>query len=218
MRRLRPHVRAALAVCATFAAAPLSLSAQDTHEAVNQEMSKPLIRGGIVYKNYCVLCHGERGDGASRAAKLYGGANLAIKPRPAGYYEKIVRGGGDAVGASTSMPPWQDELSNEQISDVVAFLAVVADPVRRGDVIFKTNCVLCHGVRADGKGRAAALFRPSPADLTRSERTDEYKMQIIRVGGQAVGRSPAMPPWGERLTDREIADLIAYLRTILVQP
>ncbi len=115
------------------------------------------------------------------------------------------------------MPPWQDELSNEQIGDVVAFLTVIADPVRRGEVIFKTNCVLCHGVRGDGQGRASKLFAPPPADLTRSDKTDDYKERIIRQGGEAIGRSSAMPSWKDRLTDKEITDVIRYLRTLLVE-
>ena len=40
------------------------------------ELQKPVVRGGIVFKSYCKLCHGERGDGMARAAKLYGDANL----------------------------------------------------------------------------------------------------------------------------------------------
>jgi mono/diheme cytochrome c family protein len=133
--------------------------AQDTHEAVEREMSKPLIRGGIVFKNYCVVCHGERGDGVARAAKLYTGVNLAIAPRPAGYYEKIIRKGGEAVGASPSMPPWQDELSDEQVGYVLLFLTVVRDPVRRGEVVFKMNCVLCHGLRISRVARRATNIR-----------------------------------------------------------
>jgi cytochrome c oxidase cbb3-type subunit 3 len=192
--------------------------AQDTIETVSREMSKPMIRGGIVFKSYCVMCHGERGDGVARAAKLYPGMNLAIRSRPAGYYEKIVRKGGEAVGASPSMPPWQDELSDEQVGDVLTFLTVLGEPVRRGEVVFKTNCVLCHGIRADGKGRAAKLYDPPPADLTRSDKSDEYKEKIIRSGGEALRRSSGMPPWEGRLTKVEIADIIKYLQAILAAP
>jgi cytochrome c oxidase cbb3-type subunit 3 len=190
--------------------------AQDTHELVDREMTRPVIRGGIVFKNYCVVCHGERGDGAARAAKLYGRLNLAITPRTSDFYNRIIRQGGPAVGASMFMPPWQDELSQEQISDVIAFLSIVSRPVDRGEVVFKTNCVLCHGIHGDGKGRAANLFKPPPADLTHSIKTDEYKRRIIRLGGEALQRSQGMPPWGERLSDSEINDVVEYLRTIVV--
>jgi len=205
-----------LIVVSLFGVAAVCSPAQDASKVSEQALSKPEIRGGIVFKNYCVVCHGERGDGVARAAKLYSGLNLAIKPRPSDYYIRIIRNGGERVGASRFMPPWQDELSNEQIGDVVAFLKVIGDPVRRGEAVFKANCALCHGVRGDGTGRAAKLFNPPPADLTRSDKTDEYKEQIIRRGSESLQRSSGMPPWGERLSNREISDVVRYLRTIVI--
>ena len=57
------------------------------------------------------------------------------------------------------------------------------------------------------------LARP-PADLTRSTRPDEYKQLIIRLGGERMGRSPGMPPWGEELSQQQIEDVVHYLRTV----
>ena len=192
--------------------------AQDTKESVNRETSNPVFRGGIVFKSYCGLCHGERGDGMGRAAKLYSELHLAISTRAPDYYEKIIRGGGQAVGGSAFMPPWKDELSEEQIEDVVAYLTIVGDPVRRGEVVYKTNCILCHGIQGDGRGRAASLFHPPPVDLIHSDKDDEYKTAIIRLGGAETGRSSGMPPWEKRLSDTEIHDLVSYLRAIVVIP
>ncbi len=188
----------------------------DSRKAVKAELSKPVVRGGIVFKNYCTLCHGERADGIARAAKLYGVANLAIKPATAEAYFEIIRGGGEAVGKSQFMPPWEGELSEEQINDVVAYLRVVSDAARRGEVVFKTNCILCHGIKANGKGRAARLYDPPPADLTHSDKNDDYKRMIITLGGAAMGRSEFMPVWGEQLSPQEIDDVVSYLRTVLV--
>jgi cytochrome c oxidase cbb3-type subunit III len=201
-----------------FAAMASVAVAQDTKESVSREASKPVIRGGIVFKTYCALCHGERGDGAGRAAKLYADLHLAITPRSAEYHEKIVRQGGPAVGRSAYMPPWQDELSEEQTADVIAYLIIVGDSVHRGEVVYKTNCILCHGIEGDGKGRAASLFHPPPVDLTHSDKDDQYKTDMIRLGGLAMGRTSGMPPWEERLTETEIRDLVGYLRALLVTP
>ena len=188
----------------------------DSRKELQKARSKPVIRGGIVFKSYCSICHGERGDGLARATKLYGQPNLTIGARSRDYYEKIIRGGGLAVGRSDFMPTWQDELSEEQINDVIEYLLVVTNPVGRGEVVFKTNCILCHGVKGDGNGRAAVLFDPPPADLTRSDKNDEYKRMIITYGGKAMGRSDVMPVWSEQISAQEIEDVIAYLRTILV--
>ncbi|MEQ6343075.1 MAG: c-type cytochrome [Gammaproteobacteria bacterium] len=191
--------------------------ATDAPEDVKSEHARPVIRGGIVYKSYCVLCHGATANGDAKAAKLYDVATLAIKPMPTEYYESIIRKGGAAVGKSPFMPPWQEELSDEQVRDVISYLGVARDAVGRGEVVFKTNCVLCHGVKGDGKGRASVLFNPPPANLTRSDKNDEYKTMIITMGGAAMGRSPVMPVWGEQLSTQEINDAVVYLRTILVK-
>jgi len=66
----------------------------------------------------------------------------------------------------------------------------------RGSIVFRTYCMLCHGPHADGKGRAARNYNPPPANLTVSAASDAYKEMIIRKGGEAMGRSPFMPPWG----------------------
>jgi len=193
-----------------------AVSQADSRKAVKKELSKPVIRGGIVFKNYCTLCHGERADGIARAAKLYGVANLTIKPADKDYYFRIIRNGGTSVGKSEFMPPWEGELSEEQIRDVVAYLKIATDGKRRGEVVFKTNCILCHGLKADGKGRAAKLYNPPPANLTKSDKNDDYKRMIITLGGAAMGRSEFMPTWSEQLSEQEIEDVVAYLRTVLV--
>jgi len=192
--------------------------AADSRNEAESELQKPLVRGGIVFKSYCMLCHGERGDGVARATKLYGNVDLEIGARPVEYYEKIIREGGLAVNRSEYMPPWQDELSDEQIGDVVAYLSVVTNQDKRGEAVFKANCILCHGVKGDGKGRASVLFNPPPANLTKSDKNDEYKKMIITYGGAAMGRSPVMPIWGEQLSSQEIEDVVNYLRTLLVTP
>ncbi len=189
--------------------------ARDSRGDVKRSMSKPEFRGGIVFKHYCVLCHGERGDGQARASRLHGIANLVIGRNSDEYNEKIIRQGGAALNKSDFMPPWGDELTNEQLTDVLAYIKGISNPVRRGEAVFKTNCILCHGVNADGKGRASVLYDPPPANLTKSDKNDEYKTLIITLGGAAMGRSEFMPIWGEQLTEQEISDVVAYLRTVL---
>jgi mono/diheme cytochrome c family protein len=90
--------------------------------------------------------------------------------------------------------------------------------VVRGSIVFRTYCVLCHGVNGEGDGRAAAQYVPPPANLTASGLSDKGKERIILGGGASVGRSPFMPPWGHELTNEQIADLLAFLRAINVRP
>lgn len=86
--------------------------------------------------------------------------------------------------------------------------------VYRGHIVFNHYCVLCHGPAADGKGRAAKIYDPKPANLVTSDKNDAYKELIIRNGGAALGRSEFMPPWKEELTDEQISDVVKFLHSI----
>jgi mono/diheme cytochrome c family protein len=81
-------------------------------------------RGSLVFFNYCVTCHGPNADGNGRAARLYDPrpANLRASDKTEAYMKLIVRNGGKSIGRSEFMPPWGEELTDEQISDVVAYL------------------------------------------------------------------------------------------------
>jgi mono/diheme cytochrome c family protein len=81
-------------------------------------------RGSLVFFNYCVTCHGPNADGNGRAARLYDPrpANLRASDKTEAYMKLIVRNGGRSIGRSEFMPPWGEELTDEQIGDVVAYL------------------------------------------------------------------------------------------------
>lgn len=97
---------------------------QDTASLPRDSADAAVVRGSIVFRTYCILCHGSGGKGDGRAAKLYTPrpADLTVSPFNDAYKDMIIRGGGAAVGRSSFMPPWGDELTDEQIRDLVAFL------------------------------------------------------------------------------------------------
>jgi len=84
----------------------------------------------------------------------------------------------------------------------------------RGGLVYANYCVTCHGINADGNGRAARLHNPRPANLRASDKNDAYIALIVRKGGEALGRSQSMPPWGEELTDEQIKDVVAFVRSV----
>lgn len=86
--------------------------------------------------------------------------------------------------------------------------------ILRGNIVFGNYCVLCHGLNADGQGRAARIYNPKPANLRQSRLTDAAKERIIRQGGKQQGRSEFMPPWGNELTNEQISDVVRFLRSI----
>jgi len=102
--------------------------------AAAQEGDQPRYeRGARLFAKYCVLCHGEKGHGDGQAALLYQPrpANLTVSPYPDSYREKIIRGGGTAVGRSASMPPWGRELSDADIAAVLVYLRRIGTEAKR---------------------------------------------------------------------------------------
>jgi mono/diheme cytochrome c family protein len=116
--------RAALLLAVTMGFAGAAQPAEDTEALPRDSADASAVRGSIVFRTYCVLCHGSDGRGDGRAAKLYTPrpANLTVSPFGDAYKEMIIRGGGASVGRSSFMPPWGGELSEEQIRDLVTFL------------------------------------------------------------------------------------------------
>ena len=88
--------------------------------------------------------------------------------------------------------------------------------VFRGGLVYANYCVTCHGINADGNGRAARLYNPKPANLRSSDKNDAYFGLIIRKGGASLGRSEFMPAWESELTQEQASDLVSYLRSINV--
>lgn len=86
------------------------------------------VRGSIVFRTYCALCHGYKADGNGRAARNYSPRppNLTLSTATDEYKTLIIRKGGAAIGRSQFMPPWGNELTDEQIGDVVYYLGTVS--------------------------------------------------------------------------------------------
>jgi mono/diheme cytochrome c family protein len=89
--------------------------------------------------------------------------------------------------------------------------------VAAGKAKFDQNCALCHGPEGKGDGPGSKGLNPQPRNFHdaayMSGRTDEQLHKVIKEGGAANGFSPVMPPWGGTLSDQDINNVIAYIRT-----
>ena len=109
---------------------------------------------------------------------------------------------------------------------LVAWLApttAFADDAEAGKAIYTVNCVACHGATGKGDGVVGAVLQPPPRDFSAGifmfdtdgdgqTGTDADIKKVIQSGGAAFGGSPLMAPWPV-LTDADIANVIAYIRT-----
>jgi mono/diheme cytochrome c family protein len=50
------------------------------------------------------------------------------------------------------------------------------------------------------------------------ERSDQYLFDVVKEGGEAVGKTRFMPPFGFQLTDEQVWDLVAYMRSLTKRP
>jgi mono/diheme cytochrome c family protein len=86
--------------------------------------------------------------------------------------------------------------------------------------LYLANCATCHG--ADGKGSwRATIFLMRPGNLADpriiDSLTGEYLTALIKNGGAPLGK-PGMPAFGYHLSDEDVRELIAYLRTMAHRP
>ena len=82
-----------------------------------------------------------------------------------------------------------------------------------GERIYKQNCVNCHGTSGKGDGAAAEKLNPKPADLTAlatQAKKDAELLEVIKVGRPGT----AMPGWMSEIDERELRDVLAYIRTL----
>jgi len=92
----------------------------------------------------------------------------------------------------------------------------------KGAPLYATNCASCHGPKGDGDGPVGAALNPKPAKHSdgnyMNPLTNEHIFKTIKEGGAAVGKSPMMAPWGGVLTDDQIWDLVAFVRSLAKPP
>lgn len=86
--------------------------------------------GRQVFAGRCALCHGDYGEGDGRMAKILKSpppSDLTASQMPDAYLYHIISKGGEAVGRSKHMPPWEQQLSETEIKSVVIFLLSIRD-------------------------------------------------------------------------------------------
>jgi mono/diheme cytochrome c family protein len=92
--------------------------------------------------------------------------------------------------------------------------------VASGKQLYAQYCATCHGAEGKGDGEAGAGLPIKPQDLTAglimNPLPDHMLHQAIAVGPQSIGLSNLMPPFSPQLSDRQISDIIVYIRTLAV--
>ncbi len=98
--------------------------------------------------------------------------------------------------------------------------SALAIDVDAGRSTYQQICAACHGPtgRADPDSPVVQAFDPPPADLSdplfNSREPAEDWFMVVKHGGHALGLSQQMPAQGATLSDDEIRDVVAYVKTL----
>ena len=69
---------------------------------------------------------------------------------------------------------------------------------------------------------AAKSLPAKPADHTNgavmNQLNDKFLTEVITKGGSAVGKSSFMPAWSGALNEKQIRDLVVFIRTLASTP
>lgn len=214
------------------------LTSADVAAAESKDAYPSIKIGAEVFKERCVLCHGSAAMGEGilpLKLKDYPSTNLidGIKELNRVQIKRAIVYGGTQGELSEYMPPMGNDLSWTETESVVDFVVLLKNNKKAGlkllkevvakvdasralgQQLFESRCALCHGKYGEGDGRMAKVLKaPPPANLTRSRLPDDYLKKIIIEGGEGVGRSPKMPPWGMQFEDNEINSIIMYVKSI----
>jgi len=174
--------------------------------------------GSTLYQAKCASCHGRQGQGGI-GTRLNSPSMLAVAS-DAFLARTLIHG-----RANTAMPGWP-QLGPQRISDLLAFMRTwhsprntvtrslplmqaVSDQARAdvsaaiGAILYKANCVTCHGV--DGAGDLAPSIATSEF---LSLVDDRYLYDALAQGRSGTG----MPAW-RHFTDEDMASLVLFINT-----
>jgi mono/diheme cytochrome c family protein len=91
-----------------------------------------------------------------------------------------------------------------------------------GKADYQIFCSSCHGPTGGGDGPVAQALDPKPARHSdgnfMNPLKDDYLFQVIKFGGPSVGKSPMMAPVGGSLSDQQIRNVIAFIRSLADPP
>jgi len=179
------------------------------------------IKPDVLYHNYCSVCHGDRGDGNSRAVG-------SLNPPPRNFLLSNVLGRAQMIEVirdgkpPTAMVGWGTQLSRQEIEQVAdyireTFMKPALDPkVQRGKQIYARACINCHGER--GEGIPVPGWNVQPRDFAAPQARTELSRERM-LDAVTHGRSGTMMvSFKGQLAKKEIEAVVAYIEAILMVP
>ena len=179
------------------------------------------IKPDVLYHNYCSVCHGDRGDGNSRAA-------AGLNPPPRNFLQATNLGREHMIAVisngkpGTAMTGWGTQLSKNEIESVAdyireTFMKAALDPrIQRGREVYAKTCANCHGERGEGVMLAGANRQPRnfAAPQAREDLSRERMLEAVTNGRSGT----LMISYRSQLPKKDIEAVVEYIQTVLMVP
>lgn len=171
-----------------------------------------------IFHNYCSICHGEKGDGKSKAAgalnpppRNFTAFTVKDLPRERMIYS-VTHG-----RPGTAMMPWTTQLSAAEIESVVDYIRATFMPIEgnpaagRGRVLYMQACAVCHGERGK-RDIWGNNMGPRPPDFTSVQVASMMNRERM-IASVTNGRpNSAMKEFGSQLGKADIEAIVDYIR------
>lgn len=174
-----------------------------------------------MYQEYCSVCHGDRGDGNSRASasldpppRNFTAANAATELSRERMILSVTHG-----RPGTAMSGWSSQLSANQIASIVdyvrqSFMNIDLSPeLERGRRIYAKTCAVCHGDRGNGTMWASSNLHPAPRDFTATNSQSELSRERMFASVTNGRPGTAMSSFARQLSVSDIAAVVDYIRS-----
>lgn len=190
-----------------------------------------------LYRAYCSVCHGDRGDGRSRAAHSFDPAprdfTSPIAARELSRERMVLSVREGRPG--TAMTAWKSQLNDEQIAKVVDYVRANFMPAEmkpgnehpidpalampeglkgnanRGKRFYLANCATCHGAKGDGNGPRAYFINPKPRNFLAADSRARLNRPALYYAVALGKQGTEMPAWDKVLNKQEIANVAEFV-------
>ncbi len=187
---------------------------------------KDTIDSAKIYTDNCSICHGDKGDGNTRAQgslrpppRNFTTASAATELARERMIHSVMYG-----RPGTGMMAHKDRLSDAEIEAVVDyirdnFMILPEDKQSQqliqhvdGEKIYAKHCSVCHGDKGTTAIWARSGLNPQPRDFTTAQAREELTRErmILSVANGRPGT--AMMPHKDKLSEKEIEQVVEYIR------
>ena len=100
-----------------------------------------------------------------------------------------------------------------------------AGDAAKGKAAYTANCLSCHGETGKGDGPVGAVLPKPPRDFSTGDfkfdtdedgtpGSDADLKAVVSQGAAAFGGDQMMAPWGGILSDEDVDNVVAYVRSL----